>query len=81
MEVFYIELAKLSAGLGIPVIIVVLVFLMRLVKSVRDELRTINGQMIKMKQWQDDHEKLDIYRFGQLQKCVEVLERVAKEKK
>lgn len=47
------------ADAGVPVIVVLMYFLMRLVRQVRDKVHETNGSIIAMQAWQRSHEKLD----------------------
>lgn len=62
MEQIIHEMMKvLPAGQALGLIL--LVYMMKVLKEVRDQVREINGSMREMKEWQKGHELLDDERF------------------
>lgn len=53
-----VVIVLLESGLG-----ALLVFLVKLVRDVRDDLRVQNGRIGKLEMWATGHEKLDDERF------------------
>ena len=65
METIVVELSKvLPAGQLIGLLL--LIYIVTVLKQVREQVREINGSMRVMKEWQKGHELLDDERFKAL---------------
>jgi len=70
MELLFTEAMKIMPA-GQVMVLVLLYFVMRLIKELRDEFRKMNGSVKELKQWAKQHEDYDRERFEDIKRRLE----------